>query len=196
MLEAPQPPRKGRPRDPGTDAAIRSATMSVLSERGYQGLSITVVAGRAGVSRPSVYRRYPSKVDLVVAALHGLAPGPVGPLPERTREAVGVLLAGAAVALGSPGALIILGSLLAEGSREPELADAVRSSVFGPHRATVHALLREGMSRGEVADDLDVEVADALLFGALIARAMLGGETDDQWVPRVMDVAWRALEAP
>src|SRR4051794_23872567 len=61
--------RPGRPRDARHDEAILEATMALLSEAGYARLTIDGVAARAGVGRPTIYRRWPSKPALVVAAL-------------------------------------------------------------------------------------------------------------------------------
>ena len=57
---------RGRPRDPGVDEAIILATLELLDERGYVGLSLAEVALRAGVSRTALYRRWDSKAQLVV----------------------------------------------------------------------------------------------------------------------------------
>ena len=63
------PGRAGRPRDPQVDASIRAATLELLVEDGYQATTIQAVARRAGVSAPSIYRRWSSKAELVEAAV-------------------------------------------------------------------------------------------------------------------------------
>src|SRR3954467_9683794 len=62
-------PRVGRPRDPRVDAAVRAATLELLVEDGYQATSIQAIARRAGVSAPSIYRRWSSKAELIEAAV-------------------------------------------------------------------------------------------------------------------------------
>src|SRR3954471_14195555 len=64
-----EPPRVGRPRDPRVDAAIRKATLDLLVEDGYQATTIQAIARRAGVSAPSVYRRWSSKAELIEEAV-------------------------------------------------------------------------------------------------------------------------------
>ena len=69
----------GRPRNERYDDLILDATMAILLEEGYPGLTIDGVAARAKVGRPTIYRRWPSKPALVIAALArstGLAPAP------------------------------------------------------------------------------------------------------------------------
>ena len=59
---------RGRPRSATADQAIRDAAVELFAERGFEGVSVEDVAERAGVSRATIYRRYPSKVDLIVEA--------------------------------------------------------------------------------------------------------------------------------
>src|ERR1700722_2208008 len=61
--------RPGRPRDPGYDKVILDATLEILNDKGYAGLTIDGVAPRTGVGRPTIYRRWASKAALVIAAL-------------------------------------------------------------------------------------------------------------------------------
>ena len=71
--------RPGRPRDPGYDKTILDATLEILFDKGYAGLTIDGVAARTGVGRPTIYRRWSSKPALVIAALTqsvGLSPTP------------------------------------------------------------------------------------------------------------------------
>src|SRR5438270_13397384 len=66
---AADPPRAGRPRDPRVDEAVRAATLELLVEDGYQATTIQAVARRAGVSAPTIYRRWSNKAELVEAAV-------------------------------------------------------------------------------------------------------------------------------
>jgi AcrR family transcriptional regulator len=185
--------RPGRPRA-ALDAAIAGATVRLLSVHGYRGLSMGAVAASAGIGKPTLYRRYPTKADLVAAVLLGLDPVGLRPeLPGDTRRALGVLLASTARAVASPGGLIVLGSLLAEASADPSLLAAFRAAVFRPQQEVVHGVVRAGIERGDVREDVDVEAVDAMLFGALLARAILGEPVDAAWARRVVDAAWPAL---
>src|SRR4051812_4476183 len=62
-------PRVGRPRDPRVDAAVRTATLELLVEDGYQATSIQAIARRAGVSAPTIYRRWANKAELIEEAV-------------------------------------------------------------------------------------------------------------------------------
>jgi len=91
--------------------------------------------------------------------------------------------------------MAILGSLLAEQHRDPSLLAAFRARIFDPRRAVIHEVLRQGIASGEVARDVDREAIDGMLFGALLARAILGEPVDRAWTDRVADQAWRGMSA-
>ncbi len=189
----------GRPRQAGIDARITEATIALLGEVGYQALSLVAVAARAQVGRPALYRRYRSKPELVVAAIAALSTTPVtapqASLPAASRDALAQLLRTTAAALARPGAATILGSLLAQERRDPELVAAFRERVFEPRRSTVREILRRGVESGSLRADLDLDVADAALFGALLAPMVLGVPLDDAWADRVLQGLWPALRA-
>lgn len=186
---------RGRPRDARIDEAILGATLRLLDEHGYQRMSIAAVAEAAGVGRPALYRRYASKADLVVDAISHMASGPEPELPADSRDAVGRLLTAAGGVFASPGGAAILGSLLAELRRDPELLAAFRAQIFEPRRAAVHRVLERGVARGDVAADVDREAVDSLLFGGLLARAILGETVDTDWIDRTLDQVWRGIAA-
>jgi len=183
----------GRPRDPDVDAAILDAALRLLDRLGYQQMSIAAVAAEAGVGRPTVYRRYHSKAELVVAAIQRITAGPEPVLPAGARGALHGLLGTAAGAFASPGGAAVLGSLLAEQRRDPELLAAFRARIFDPRRAIIHDVVERGVRAGDVEMDADREAIDGLLFGALLARAILSEPVDAAWIDRVVDQLWRGI---
>src|SRR5581483_3183891 len=86
----PAPPaRRGRPRDAAADDAILHATVDMLAEVGFDRLTIEAIAARAQIGKPSIYRRWHSKAELVVDAVTALIPftpaspdQPDGDVPE------------------------------------------------------------------------------------------------------------------
>lgn len=185
----------GRPRE-DLDRPIAEATVRLLSAHGYRGLSMGAVAAEAGIGKPTLYRRYPTKAELVAAALLRLdAAQAPPPLPDDTRAALEALLAATARVVASTGGLTILGSLLAEASADPTLLATFRDAVFRPQHAVVHGLLRTGIERGAVRADVDLEAVDAMLFGGLLARAILGESVDDEWCHRMVEAAWPSIAA-
>ncbi|MDP9302078.1 MAG: TetR/AcrR family transcriptional regulator [Actinomycetota bacterium] len=165
----------GRPRDPDLDRVILDATITLLAQEGFARMSIEQVAARAGVGKASIYRRWPSKVDLVIAALsrrgteHPVSTG--GSVRARLTE----LIRDLCNSVRREPAKSLLAALVAEIPRNPELASAVRDGFLARRQATAFALLREGVERGELRPDLDPELASDTLVGPIMLRLLLTG---------------------
>ena len=167
MPEAPATRAPGRPRDPQADRAILKATIELLAEDGFGGLSIEAVAARAGVGKTTVYRRWPSKVPLVVDALTHMKPPMAVPIPEdmTTRDALMRFLKELTRSRGNDPNAGILAGLVDAMSRDTELAEAVRVGLLSGRRRVVFDLIERGIARGEIRPDADVEVVGALHLG-------------------------------
>jgi len=85
--QVPRPP--GRPRNVAADREIVAATLRLLSREGYDGTSIEAVAAEAGVTRATVYRRYPTKADMVTAAVCEMAQAKDRVLFDNLQTAMG-----------------------------------------------------------------------------------------------------------
>jgi AcrR family transcriptional regulator len=177
----------GRPRSREADAAILGVTLRLLAAQGYQALTIEAVAAAAGVGRPTVYRRYASKAELVAAALESLSPEDETPLPDDTRGALLALLGLTASALGARGGMTLVGSLLAQESRDPELVGLFRTRLFAPRHEIVREVLRRGIERGEVDPRAPLDIGIDLLFGSLLARGVAGEPPDQEFLGAVVD---------
>ena len=187
---------RGRPRDPGADEAILHATFEQLLEVGYGGLSVEAVAASAGVAKTTVYRRYPSKRDLVMAALGREVPFQPPPGETLDRDAVRALIREAVAMLVDSGAIRILASLLVEAQRDPTILDAFRARLLEPRRQLIEAMLRRGVERGELRADLDPLVATEMIAGAVFGHhAILGQPTTDHWVDALVEHVWAAIRA-
>ena len=137
-------PGPGRPLDPEISDRVLEATLVLLAEDGFARLSIEAVAQRAGVHKPAVYRRWPSKIDLVVAAVRSRTPPAEDPATGNTRDDLIQLIRDAARnAQRNPHARAGL-RLMAEAATDPELASAVRSRIVGERRAITRACSSEG----------------------------------------------------
>jgi hypothetical protein len=99
----------------------------------------------------------------------------------------------AAAAIAAPGALTVLGSLLAEEHRDPELVEVFRATVFRPRKTRVERMVADGIATGTVRADVDPEVVSALLFGGLLARSIAGEPLDEAWLDRAVDTVWACL---
>ena len=157
-------------RDDVTEA-IRSAVFEELAASGYGRLSIEAVARRAGVGKTAVYRRWRSKLPMVievvseVAAL-GLVLPDTGSLRNDLRMFVHVL----ARVLRHPLAAQIVPDLLAEAARNPEIAETLAAALDAAQRQSSAALVRKAVARGELPESTDPDLALDLIAGPLYWR--------------------------
>lgn len=186
--------RPGRPRNETYDDRILDATMAILAEDGYPRLTIDGVAARANVGRPTIYRRWPSKPALIVAALArstGLAPAPdTGSL----RDDLLAVQEHQVTLMNSNGFRRITPGLVADLSADPELAHTYLADYIAPRRQSVWDALQRGIERGELEPDIDFAFISDLLTGPLFYRVLVRGEhlqhTDAQ---RTVDVVLSAF---
>jgi len=167
----------GRPRDAGRDKAILTASLEILLEQGYNALTIEGVAARAGVGRPTIYRRWPSKAALAVAALvesRQLA------IPDRDRGSLRAELIAIQrhqiSLMNSPESRRVTSGLVADLVNDPVLAETYVSEYLVPRRAVVWKVLQRAVDRGELRPDADFAFAYDLLIGPLFMRAVVWGQ--------------------
>ena len=189
-------PARGRPRDVDVDQRILASTFRQLVAVGYAGLSIESVASDAGVAKTTIYRRYPTKRDLVVAALRESTPFPAPALELPAREALEAFVRAAIAMLIESGAFRVLGSLLVEDQRHPGLLDVFRERILFPRRAMVEAILQRGIERGELRRDVDPLIVIEIIAGAVFAHhVILGLKGDEAWIRALVDHVWSAIHS-
>jgi len=187
--------RVGRPRDPDAERAIIETTLSMIGERGFEGVRMADIAKRAGVAKATMYRRWSSKTDLVVAALQSAPPltsVDSGSLRTDLLELVRQFL-GVSRAVPVVGLLAALAALAAERQKEPRIASVLDPFVADRMRPFTEAFQR-AMARGEVDPDADLGMATAMLGGPIVMRLFFGGATDEPSVERLVDMVMLAVE--
>lgn len=185
---------RGRPRSAVHDDAILEAAIALMREVGYSRMSMEAVAARAGVSKPTLYLRYPGKAELVVAAHVRVrlldAPTPTGDLRadlvaqlshlQRVFERLG---------------MSVVGVCLAEEESLPGLIAALRTHSVQPGRQILRDALRAAVAEGRVPAGADIETAVEMAIGAYYARHIGGQPFDDGWAGRIADATLRSLGA-
>ena len=181
--------RMARPLDPDIDRAITGATLQLLRERGFARMSMESVAGAARVGKPAIYRRYADKAALVAAVIDTQLPALEVPDLGDSRAELWQAVEG-----GFPqdGAAYVglIGGLIAEQERHPELIAAFRRSVLLPRRAIVQGLIERAQARGDLRTDIEPETALDLLAGPLLARVFAGVDTGPRWRARAFETWW------
>jgi AcrR family transcriptional regulator len=153
-------PRPGRRRDHARDPEILRAALEVLAETGYDGMTIDMVAARARAGKATLYRRWPSKAELVIDAVACMKKGDfdLANLPD-TGTLRGDLLAMIKPHTIEDGErkLQIIAGLMSMLSRDPGLAEAVNAAIVEPRAAVNRILMRRAADRGEISPDADIE---------------------------------------
>jgi AcrR family transcriptional regulator len=197
----PDPSRGGRPRDPALDEAIITATRRRLVLDGYSTMTIGDIAADAGVSRPTLYRRWRDKLELTIDALdygfraqqdiYPLLTFEELPAPEAFAEAIRRV----DPCYFNPDAMVLMGNFMAETIRTPELLAVVRQHAVEPRVNLVEQVLRGLIDRGEVRPDVDTHTIATLCFGAYYS-AFLRGEADHgDLAERVAAVLWSGISS-
>lgn len=187
--------RPGRPRDAGADDAITDAVVELLTEVGFRGLTIDAVAHRARVGKATIYRRWPGKEQLVLDALTA---GRI-PLPEPDTGNLGDDLLAYYLPLADAdaqqGAVRLMPALAAEAAVDAEIAARLHAYV-SDRRAPVAAILQRAQERGEVSDNVDIELVVDLLTGAIMYRLYFSGATvDEDVIRRLLQGVLLAIDA-
>lgn len=189
--------RPGRPRERRADRAIVDAALQIFADEGYHAMTIEAVAARAGVGKTTIYRRWTGKKELVLDALATLndelmaaqAQLP-GSSADRIRAVLQHLTTRGDSLLGR-----ISPRMLVYSESQPDLYAEYFDRVIMPRRRWLHGLLREGVERGELRADLDVEVATLALVGpALMPARGLGPDLEARdLAERLFGVLWPAF---
>lgn len=182
----------GRPRSEEAHQAILDATLELLVEVGFSALTVEGVASRAGVGKATIYRRWPSKLPLVVEAfgqLPGFEEADTGSVAEDLKQ----MLRGYIQAFNSTPLATVLPSLAGERTHNPEL-----SKLFDPvskqRRQPLLRALERGVARGELPRDLDLDTAADLVVGPIaVALFFRGGRLQPKMVGPIVDLALRGL---
>ncbi|WP_189551830.1 TetR/AcrR family transcriptional regulator [Streptomyces lavendofoliae] len=191
----------GRPRSAAADAAILEATRAALVELGWSKLTMGDVAGRAGVAKTTLYRRWAGKNELVVDAVAVLFDELE--LPDRgslMADIEGVVVQFAAL-LERPETKTALMAVIAESTRDEPLRERIRTSIVERQKRLVLAGRRRAQARGELPESpASAAGTDDLIFdviaGAVVHRALVSAEpVDAEWVQRFTALLLGGLSA-
>lgn len=169
---------------------IRVAALAELAEAGYGGLTIESVASRAGVGKSTIYRHWDGKLSLIEDALEVLN---VQPAPEigsvgsgSVRRQIEQILVHLAEALADSTLSSCIPALVEAAEREPTVRKFLHE-YSDRRRRTLTDLVRRGIAAGEVAEDVDPELASRALAGAIFySRLVVGDPFDPDRVPMLV----------
>jgi AcrR family transcriptional regulator len=180
MTSAAPAVKPGRKRDHTRDAEILDATLDVLAETGYDGMTLDQVAARAKAGKATLYRRWPSKAELVIDAIACMKKDALSPdsLPDT-----GTLRGDLVAMIKTPSIqdaqrkLQIMTGVLSMLSGQPNLRAAIQAAMVEPRAAANRFLLRRAIARDEIDPDCDVDNL------ALVGASMVCYRTMIQQLP-------------
>lgn len=180
--------RPGRPRDPACDAAILQATLDLFAESGYDGVTIERVAGRAGVGKATIYRRYSSTAELLVEAVRcGAHMGDHLPDTGDLRADLAAMMRPLVERLrGDDRKLMVTFAI--DRVHHPDLAEEFKRSVLGKKREHVRHLVAAAVDRGDLPPDADVDLIAEAPSAILWHHALYDLPVDDDLVDRILDL--------
>ncbi|MBC7801964.1 MAG: TetR/AcrR family transcriptional regulator [Gemmatimonadaceae bacterium] len=188
---------RGRPRSGASRDAVLRAAFEALCERGYAGLAIEHVAGRAGVGKATIYRWWPDRATLAVdsffaATRDTLAFPDTGSVREDFRQQVGQV---AALLRTEAGAAM---AAMAAGARhDPALGKALAERWVIPRKQWGIQRMQRAVGTGECPPDLDIEAALGALYSPLYAPLMMGrGPEPQDRVDAYLEIVLRGIFGP
>ncbi len=160
----------GRPRSVAADRAILRTALTLLAEVGPTALTVEEVASRAGVGKSTIYRRFPTKDDLVVASLASLnesLPTEIG--DDGVRDSlVGMVTGWWAQQQGDNQSGQLFHRVLAHAKANPEMFCSFYDQVIEPRRDIYRAVIRRGIESGEIRADADIDLMTTLIVSSTV----------------------------
>lgn len=175
-----------------TDDRILDATVDILREKGPVAVNIEAVAAASGVAKTTIYRRYESREDLLLAGIHAATTEIKIPTDLSTYDTFRWLLRNAGefaeheIGRGTAAAIIT--------NQDPASVELLREMLKVRAR-TLAALVQERIVVGDLRSNLDVRLVATVLLGAVLGQVIRGGETDEEWADDVLRLLWPAFEA-
>lgn len=171
------------------DGAILVSTIELLSEVGYARLTVAEVARRSGVSKPTIYRRWARKSQLVVEAMVTQLPAILASNTGSIRSDLLALTRQLITTMTETPMGRVLPGLVAELAADPVLAASYRGLIIRPIRMWWSAAVEAGIARGELTSDTDVELVMDALAGPLYIRLLITGDPiDPGYAPAAVDL--------
>jgi len=154
------------------ETELLAVTLQLLQEHGYDRLTVDAVAATARASKATVYRRWPSKAELVLAAfIEGVRQVAV---PPETGTLRGDLLhLGRAICQQAQQQAGTMRAVLVEASRHPALNDALQHQFLDERKALIQEILQQAADRGEIDESVISDELWDLLPGYLIFRSIM-----------------------
>jgi AcrR family transcriptional regulator len=183
MTQLDTAPKLGRKRDLTRDPEILEATIDVLAETGFDGMTIDMVAARAKAGKATVYRRWASKADLVIDAVGCMKNADIDfdHLPDTGS------LRGDLIAMIKPHSIDdaqkkihVMAGIVSMISKHPELTDSLYAIMVEPRARVNRFFLNRAIERGEIPADIDIDILSMVSASMVTYRTLMLRKTVDR----------------
>ena len=187
--------KPGRPVDPSIRNAILDAALQLLAEEGYTRMSMDAVAKKAGVTKPTIYRRGKTKEKLAMAAIEQLLGDEAPPHPPPAPSALRSILGTLQKTLFRPDGMPIIGAVMVEQRHTRDLINHFRERVVQPRRMMLQEVLKHAEKRGDLRPKADIDAAVNMLIGSFYAHYLTDEKIPVTWARRIVDTVWKGIAA-
>ncbi|NUW36246.1 TetR/AcrR family transcriptional regulator [Nonomuraea sp. SMC257] len=192
----PRRAHSGNRRDEAARLAVLHAADDLLVEHGFGALTIEAIARRAGVAKQTIYRWWPSKVEILLDTLIEDSDKRLSvPTEHPTAETIRDYLRGFARFLGDDPAGKVLLALIAEAQHDPATAASFHQRYLGPRREQERDLIARAIDAGEVSPRLGPDDTIDALVGPIVYRALTGSSIPHELVDTLVEDLLRPRSA-
>ncbi len=192
--------KPGRPRSAQAHKAILDATLKLLAKEGFQGLSIEEVAAKAGVGKTTIYRRWSSKEELVIDAIHSVQVNLSMVDTSNFRNDLVTLFKTAYQSMiARPLLEQLIVKIIGEYQTNPEIFQVFITQLLVPRFQQFRHMVEQAQARNEIRRDIDwtlvIElVSGSLYFHWIITRFLVPSSSSaDEWVEQMIDVVMQGI---
>jgi AcrR family transcriptional regulator len=193
--------KPGRPRSAQAQKAIIDATLELLAEEGFQGLSIEAIAARAGVGKTTIYRRWSSKDELVIDAISEVQVNLSMVETGNFRNDLMALFKTAYQGMtANPFLGRLVGKIIGEYQNNPEIFQVFLKQLIIPRFQHFYYMVEQAKAREEIRKDIDPAlvmdlVAGSLYFHWIVTRyvAPSSSTSPDEWVEQMIDAVMHGV---
>jgi AcrR family transcriptional regulator len=182
-----------RTRDETARRRVLKSARELVHELGPRTVTVNDIAAAAGVGRQTIYRWWPSKSAVIMDALVELTDPPPVDHPDSTYESIRLQMRRVARMFASRNGELIR-ELVADSQGDPKVAEDFRNRFFAHRRARGAATIEEGILKGELRSDLNVEQTLDILYGPLWLRLLIGhASLNPSAADQILELVWPSL---
>ena len=187
--------KPGRPRSAQAHKAILDAALELLAQEGFQGLSIEDIAARAGVGKTTIYRRWSSKDELVIDAIHEIQVDLTTVDTGNFRNDLVILFKAANRGIMTHPLLpqLVL-RLISEFQANTEIFQVFLTQLLIPRIQRFMYMVEQAQARGEIRRDIDWTLALELITGPIFIHLLIShylapsmSSSEDKWIEQMID---------